>query len=92
MISYLVCYDIEDDGERARVARVLEHYGQRVQYSVFELHLRHSAQLADVREDLLAGVGESPDVRFYCLDRISTSESFSLDGTRVGFLPAAVVV
>lgn len=33
---YLVCYDIQADTSRTRVARVLSGYGTRVQFSVFE--------------------------------------------------------
>lgn len=36
---YVVAYDIPDDGRRLKVARLLERYGERVQYSVFEMHL-----------------------------------------------------
>jgi len=32
---YLVAYDISDDGRRGRVAKALESYGDRIQYSVF---------------------------------------------------------
>jgi CRISPR-associated protein Cas2 len=31
----LVCYDIPSDARRLRLSRVLESYGDRVQYSVF---------------------------------------------------------
>ena len=37
MSLYLAAYDIRDDYQRARVARVLRHYGERIQHSVFEL-------------------------------------------------------
>lgn len=33
---YVVAYDIPDDRRRLRVAKLLEGYGERVQYSVFE--------------------------------------------------------
>lgn len=36
---YLVSYDIASDRLRNKVAKVLESYGQRVQYSVFECEL-----------------------------------------------------
>lgn len=36
---YVVAYDIPDDRRRLRVARLLERYGERVQYSVFEMYL-----------------------------------------------------
>ena len=31
----LIAYDIPDDGRRVRIAKALEAYGDRVQYSVF---------------------------------------------------------
>lgn len=48
----VVAYDIADDRRRERVARILEGYGERVQYSVFEcrldrmgyLRLRHALE------------------------------------------------
>jgi CRISPR-associated protein Cas2 len=33
----VVCYDITDDRRRYHVARILDDYGDRVQYSVFEI-------------------------------------------------------
>ncbi len=34
---YLVSYDISDDKLRLKIARLLEGYGERVQYSLFEI-------------------------------------------------------
>ncbi len=36
---YVISYDIEIDKIRNKVAKTLENYGQRVQYSVFECHI-----------------------------------------------------
>jgi len=36
---YLVCYDVRDDKRLRRVAKHLEGYGTRVQYSVFRCYL-----------------------------------------------------
>jgi CRISPR-associated protein Cas2 len=36
---YLVAYDVREDGRLRRTARLLEGYGERVQYSVFRCHL-----------------------------------------------------
>lgn len=36
---YLVCYDVRDDARLRKVAKVLEGYGQRIQYSVFRCRL-----------------------------------------------------
>jgi len=39
-MKYIVlAYDISDDRKRDRLANLLEDYGQRVQYSVFECRL-----------------------------------------------------
>ncbi|MGH2588109.1 MAG: CRISPR-associated endonuclease Cas2 [Dehalococcoidia bacterium] len=35
----LVCYDIRDDKRLRRVAKLLEGYGERLQYSVFRVRL-----------------------------------------------------
>lgn len=39
MLLYLIAYDIPDNKRRKKVADILEGYGQRVQYSVFEARL-----------------------------------------------------
>ena len=35
----MISYDISDDGCRTKVSGILEGYGQRVQYSVFECRI-----------------------------------------------------
>ena len=35
-MRYVVCYDVPDDKRRTRLAKCLDGYGDRVQYSVFE--------------------------------------------------------
>jgi CRISPR-associated protein Cas2 len=41
MLLYVVAYDIPCDKRRKKVSDLLEGYGQRVQYSVFECQLTH---------------------------------------------------
>jgi len=36
---YSICYDISDDHRRLKIAKLLEDFGQRVQYSVFEANM-----------------------------------------------------
>jgi CRISPR-associated protein Cas2 len=43
---YVISYDISVDRRRARVAKLLEGFGQRVQYSVFECDLTESQYAA----------------------------------------------
>ncbi|AGF53647.1 ssr7093 (plasmid) [Synechocystis sp. PCC 6803] len=42
MFLYVIAYDIPDDRRRKKMADLLEGYGQRVQYSVFECTLSKS--------------------------------------------------
>ena len=37
MKRWLVAYDVPDDRRRTKIANLLEDYGDRVQYSVFEI-------------------------------------------------------
>ncbi|MGC9395652.1 MAG: CRISPR-associated endonuclease Cas2 [Anaerolineae bacterium] len=63
----VVSYDIPDNKRRAKVSKVLEDYGKRVQYSVFECHLRIKdyQRLQQRLRPLL--VHEEDDVRFFHL-------------------------
>ncbi len=36
---YVIAYDIPSDRRRVKLARLLERYGERVQYSLFEMWL-----------------------------------------------------
>ena len=84
MHSYLVCYDIDDDRERTRTAHLLESYGQRVQYSVFELHLRGDRQRRELQQRLRDILGDDSDeVRFYRLTANAIAGSHSLDGAPI---------
>ncbi|WP_456343020.1 CRISPR-associated endonuclease Cas2 [Thermovibrio sp.] len=42
---YVAAYDIVDDGIRNKVAKYLENYGERVQYSCFEIHIYPKEQI-----------------------------------------------
>lgn len=58
----VVAYDISDDRRRNKAAEVLEHYGRRVNYSVFECELkkgeirrmkRELENVIDVKKDVV---------------------------------------
>jgi len=64
---FVITYDIPDDKRRLRVARLLERYGERVQYSVFEMYLS-SAEWRRLRIRLLRVLQLQEDqVRIYRL-------------------------
>ena len=99
MNTYLICYDITDDRDRNRVARILERYGDRVQYSVFEVHLGRPEQLSCIERELREILAESEgdadgesDVRFYRLTADALADSHTLDGTAVGTRDAVVIL
>ncbi len=69
-IYVVIAYDIPDDKRRTKVAKILEGYGERMQYSLFECkitkvqYLRLRAQLEEVIEP------EEDEVSFYFLCEI----------------------
>jgi CRISPR-associated protein Cas2 len=69
MLLYVVAYDIPDDKRRKKVSDLLEGYGGRVQYSVFECQLCRS-KFDELRSRLQKRVKLSEDsIRFYPLSR-----------------------
>lgn len=67
-MRYVISYDIADDKRRRLVARIMEGYGYRVQYSVFECDL-NKTQLRALKSALrpLVKKLEMDSVRFYAL-------------------------
>ncbi|PWH18352.1 MAG: CRISPR-associated endonuclease Cas2 [Ardenticatenia bacterium] len=65
----LVSYDIPDDRRRVRLAKVLQDYGERVQYSVFECDLTQKQLQQMVREVRQVISDEQDSVRVYLLCR-----------------------
>ncbi len=63
---WLVAYDIRSDRVRNRIADVLEGWGERVQYSVFECRLREAdAQKLSQRLKKVLRSKENGSVRMY---------------------------
>lgn len=65
MFLYIVAYDIPSNRRRKKVSDILEGYGRRVQYSVFELVLAKS-KYDEMRRRLSRYVNfEEDSLRFY---------------------------
>ena len=65
---YLISYDLSTDRLRQKVARELENFGRRVQYSVFECRI--SASQLRVLYQRLAGIMEDEtqgSIRIYSI-------------------------
>lgn len=65
---YVVSYDIVSDRLRSKIAKTLEGYGTRIQYSVFECRLSEKKykELYGKLMQLMTGV-EKGSIRFYSL-------------------------
>lgn len=64
----IISYDVVEDKRRTRVAKLLEGYGKRVQYSVFECDLNQQ-ELRAVGRELRSLIDLNTDsVRCYRLD------------------------
>lgn len=76
----LVVYDVRDDRRRARLARVLVSYGERVQYSVFECHLTER-QLAACVKSVSREIDPAEDsVRLYRIPSGALERTILLGG------------
>jgi CRISPR-associated protein Cas2 len=71
----VISYDIEDDKKRYKVSQILENYGTRVQYSVFECIINEQ-QLKEIKEKTKNIIDKEKDsIRVYiicenCLKKI----------------------
>jgi len=73
-VLVVAVYDVADEKRRAKISRVLEAYGTRVQKSVFECDLDNS-EFERMRERLRKLVHEGDGMRYYllcaaCLQRV----------------------
>ena len=93
MKTYLVCYDIENNRERQRVAKCLQRYGRRVQKSVFEVYFY---ERRDHQEEMLSQlrkiVDDGTNLRFYRLTGSGMSDSWTLDGNELERPGATVII
>jgi len=76
---YLVSYDIANPKRLRRVARVLEGFGSRLQFSVFEC-LLDPLRLATVKAELAQQINHDEDqVLFVSLGPATTEASLSIE-------------
>lgn len=58
---FVIAYDIIDDLRRSKVAKILESYGDRLQYSLFFVDIK-PARLIKLRTSLSALLGDEDSV------------------------------
>ena len=65
MFFYFISYDIPSNQRRKKISDLLEGYGQRVQYSVFECVLKQE-KYQELRDRLQQKIAREEDsIRFY---------------------------
>lgn len=80
MQLYVVAYDIPSDKRRKKVSDLLEGYGQRVQYSVFECLLELD-QYRELQRQLRQRLDRKEDqIRFYPLSGHTVSRAEAWGG------------
>ncbi len=92
MLLYIVTYDIPCNKRRKRVSDLLEGYGRRVQYSVFECVLT-SEKYRELRHRLKQRIQLDEDsVRFYPLSRHTLAQVEVWGAPPVTPLPGSTIV
>lgn len=92
MRVYLVCFDIEDDRCRRKLGDLLLRYGDRVQYSVFEISLDNEDALETLCRKCQKYVEESDKLYFYWLNKESRKKCRDVWGERIAVFPAGIIL
>lgn len=80
--QYIVAYDIKNDSRRLHIARVLQSYGNRLQYSVFLMEMRE-VRLMKMMDKLRTLVNSAEDSLIVArLNDGLTSEAIIFVGSR----------
>lgn len=92
MILYVIAYDIPDDKRRKSISDILEGYGSRVQYSVFECVLSQS-KYDELRKRLRYQFEEGEDsLRFYPISGHTANQVEIWGGPPLTPPPSSVVI
>jgi len=79
-MNYVVAYDISNDKRRKKLSDILEKYGRRVNYSVYEVELtktKYKELLIQIQEKKLINK-KYDSLRFYHICENCLSKSFEL--------------
>ncbi|WP_228449094.1 CRISPR-associated endonuclease Cas2 [Vibrio spartinae] len=83
---------MEDDKKRRRLSNLLLSYGERVQYSVFEITLRHDKALDELKKRCQKYVEPTDSLRFYWLPYDARKGSFDIHGNSIATFPQAEIL
>lgn len=89
----VITYDIPDDRRRTRLAKALEDFGDRVQYSVFEALLQPPEEIEELRVRITREINPDEDsVRIYSLCRNCEGRLFCMGLARKTMLPDTFIL
>lgn len=92
MLLYIVTYDIPSDQRRKKVSDLLEGYGRRVQYSVFECVLPPQ-KYEELQQRLWPRLKPEEDsVRFYPLSAHTLGQVVLWGGVPLTEVPGSTIV
>ncbi|GCL36414.1 hypothetical protein SR1949_15180 [Sphaerospermopsis reniformis] len=92
MLFYVIVYDISDDKRRQKISELLEGYGQRVQYSVFEC-LLNSQKYTELKQRLGKEINSLEDsIRFYPLSKHTFNQIETWGEPPVTEIPGSIII
>ena len=92
MKIYLACFDIEDDRCRRKLSDLLLSYGERVQYSVFEITVSSDSALKQLKRKCETYVAPGDSLRFYWLPHNARRKSFDIWDNEIARFPQAEIL
>ena len=72
---FVVAYDVEDDKRRRKISEILEEYGKRVNYSVFEIEITEK-ELKKLVGKIIKIYDKNDNIRFYSMHKNTIKKSF----------------
>ncbi|NBO32543.1 MAG: CRISPR-associated endonuclease Cas2 [Cyanobacteria bacterium WB6_1B_304] len=92
MLLYVITYDIPSDKRRKKVSDLLEGYGRRVQYSVFECVLAPK-KFEELKTRLAKRVNLAEDsIRFYPLSSHALGQVILWGGVPLTSPPGSMII
>jgi len=92
MNLYLACFDIEEDKARRKIGNILLEYGERVQYSVFEISVKNHTTLDKIERRCSSLLEPGDRLYFYYLPKIARDKSHDVWGNRLAQYPQAIIL
>jgi len=92
-MNYLVTYDISDDKKRTKLSTILDEYGNRVNFSVYECTLtKREHNILQEKIKSLKILNKFDSIRFYHICKNCIDKSFELGNIDEPFAPKELFI